>query len=113
MSFIGRFLTKDAKVFNIDRTGSTPTGQPIEVVTEIATIKVSFNPKQRRDFGLFNPGQVTLGQFFALGESELIVPNQLLEIEGVTFRVTAVNSSEFQNGKTYFFKYWMDLFEHD
>jgi len=113
MSFIGRFLTKEAKVFNVDRTGTTPTGQPTEVVTQIDTIKVQFNPKQKRDFGLFDAGKVTLGQFFAIGESELIVPNHLLEIEGITYRVTAVNSSEFQNGKTYFFKYWMDLFEHD
>jgi len=113
MSFIGRFLTKEARIFNIDRSATTPTGQPIEVPTLAFTIKVQFNPKQRRDFGLFNSGKVTIGQFFALGESELIVPQQLMEIENVTYRVVAVNSSEFQNGKTYFFKYWLDLFEHD
>lgn len=113
MSFVGRFLTKEAKVFNVDRSTSTATGQPIEVVTQIATIKVQFSPKNRRDFGLFNTGKVTVGQFSAIGESELIVPQQLLEIEGVTYRVTAVNAAEFQSCKPFFFKYWMDLFEHD
>ena len=113
MSAVGRFLTKEAKVFNIDRSTSTPTGQPIEVPTLVATIKVHFSPKQRRDFGLFNSGKVTIGQFFALGESEIVVPQQLMEIDNITFRVVAVIPNEFQNRKNYFFKYWLDLFEHD
>ena len=113
MSAVGRFLTKEAKVFNVDRTGSTPTGQPTEVLTQVATIKVFFSPKNKRDFGLFDSGKVTIGQFFAIGESEIIVPQQIMEIEGTTYRVVAVNAGEFQNNKTYFFKYWLDLFEHD
>jgi len=113
MSFIGKFLTKSAKIFDIDRSTSTPTGQPLESLVQVDTIDVFFNPKQRRDFGLFNTGQVTIGQFFALGLSELIVPQQIMEIESVKYRVVAVNTVEFQRCKPLFFKYWLDLFQHN
>jgi len=113
MSFIGKFLSKTATVSNIDRSVSTPTGQPLETLVQVDTINVFFNPKQRRDFGLFNTGQVTIGQFFALGLSKLVVPQQIMEIQGVQYRVVAVNTVEFQRCKPLFFKYWLDLFQHN
>ncbi len=112
MSFISKFLNKEAKVFEVDRTTSTPTGQPIEITTQVRTIKVSFTRKNQSDFDLVNTGQVQVGRFSAVGLDALVVPLNLLEIEGITYRVVAVNKGIFQN-KTFFTKYWLELFEHN
>lgn len=113
MSFISKFLTKTAIVFRVDRSGSTPTGQPIEVPVQTGTIKVSFQRKNQSDFDLFNTGEVQVGRFSAVSDvNTLVVPQNLLEIEGIKYRVVAVNKGEFQC-KTFFTKYWLELFEHN
>jgi hypothetical protein len=96
MPFISSFLNKTAKVYNIDVGVSTTTGQPIETPIYVKDIKVYLSYNPRDVYQLVDAGQIATGKLSAISV-ELVLTNQILEVDGVKFRVDAANPAQFKN----------------
>ena len=90
MSCLSSLLTSSAIVYNIDYTETTQSGQPIETLVRVKTIKCTLTDSLKKFWGLFDPGQIKTGQF-KLFTVKSVEGNQVVEISGVKYRVTAVS----------------------
>ena len=64
MSCLTAFLNSRAVLYDVDRTGTTDSGQPTEELTQVSTLRVYFEEPSMAEsiYKLFNPGQIkTLG----------------------------------------------------
>lgn len=96
MSFIAGFLNKTAKLYRIDSTVSTSSGQPIETPVYVQDIKVYLSSNPHKVFNLNSAGQIPIGQFVAISV-EVTETNQILEIDDIKYRIQAANPATFKN----------------
>jgi hypothetical protein len=87
MSCLSGYLNKDCIVYDIDFSQTTESGQPIETLTQVKTIKCLFTDNVKRLYQLFDPGQIKVG-LFILFTIKVVTENQVVEIDNVKYRVT-------------------------
>lgn len=105
------FLTSTATVYTISKTKNTLTGQPIETLVLLKTIKVHFEPRSSDEHGLFSAGQIKIGQFTAISLDE-VLEQQVLEIKNIKYRVLANNEIRYKN-KTFYWQLHLEFFRHN
>lgn len=116
MGFCGKiggirsFLTSTAKLFNIDKTKDTLTGQPIETTIFVKNIKVLFEPRSSDEHRLFPSGQIKVGQFTALSLDE-VLEQQILEIKNIKYRVVANNEIRYRT-QVFYWMLHLDYYKH-
>lgn len=85
MSCISAYLNSKAVLYNIDRTETTESGQPIETLTQSKNLRVFFQPYALRSsvYKLFNAGQVKVGDYFCLSVKPISLEpsSQVISIE--------------------------------
>lgn len=82
MSCLTAYLNSAATLYDVDRTGSTDSGQPTEVLTLNKTLRVYFEPYSMSAsvYKLFNPGQVKVGDYVCLSLKAVSL-GQVISIE--------------------------------
>lgn len=109
MGLLGAFMNKKANQYNIT-TAENSTGEPIESLVLFKRISVYFGKNPPRVFKLYDPGQVKIGDFVCFSE-KTVLDNQVLEIDGVNYRVLAANPLQFKNRTLAYINY-MELWRH-
>lgn len=95
MSCLSFFLNKVAKVYRVDRSESTGSGQPIETLTYNRNVKVYFSPNVRNIYKLFDPGQIKVGEYTCFSVKS-IDQGEILEIDGEKYTVTGVAQAAYK-----------------
>lgn len=96
MGCLTGYFNSKARVYDIDRSQETDSGQPIETIpdTPTKTIRVFFEPYNLRNplYELFNAGRVKTGDYFCLSATALTTDQVLaIELSGYeNFQVTNV-----------------------
>ena len=90
MSCLSGFLNTTAIIYSIDFSETTESGQPLETLTQVKTIKCLVTDNRKRFWNLFDPGQITTGQFYMFSVKS-VVANNVVEIDSIKYRVTAVS----------------------
>lgn len=110
MGFINAYLNKTAKLYDIDRSTSTATGQPVETLVFLKNIKVFFSSNPRKVFTLLDAGQVQTGNFVAISATATQT-FQVLEVDSVKYRINAANPVQM---KTRIFAYinYLEYYKH-
>jgi hypothetical protein len=90
MSCLGKFLNNSARVYSVDKSETTISGQPIENLTLRTTIKCYFSPHVRNTWKLFTPGQIQVGEFVCYS-IKTVNDGEVLTIDGTRYLVEASN----------------------
>lgn len=110
MGLLGAFLNAKATQYNITTDSSTSTGQPIESLVPLKIIPVYFSNSPRRIYGLFDPGQIPINTPVCFSEKQVLT-NQVLQINGVKYRVTSANPLKITN-RTLAYVSYLERFRH-
>lgn len=112
MFFLGGVLTSTATVYNIDYSNTTQSGQPLEELVQVGTIKCLLTNNLKKFWGLFDAGQIKTGAYSLLTD-RAVTANQVIEIDSVKYRVTATREIKlFKCSHVMGHQSYLELFKH-
>jgi hypothetical protein len=110
MSCLSFILNKTASVYTVDRTATTSSGQPTEVLTLARTIKVYFSPNVRNIYKLFDSGQIKVGEYSCFSVKTISL-GEIVEIDSEKYMVTGVAETAFKK-HVYGYVSYLERYRH-
>jgi hypothetical protein len=111
MSCLSGFLNTTATIYSIDFSETTESGQPIETLTLVKTIKCLITDNRKRFWNTYDPGQITTGQFYMFSVKS-VQANNVAEIDSIKYRITASSPMNGIGGHVMGYTSYLEHYKH-